>query len=210
MPYRCFCRVLVPKASQNCVLSDWCTRPNRVGLQFHPPLLQIHPLSGPVEGGTLVTIEGSNLGLREEDVHNNVFIGDLPCAVEGYYVSVKILCRTGEVPSQMLGGAPQMLEGELHFPVRVATPAGTTVSSVKFSYTVRTQPPCPSLYVVLPRSENTTNVSLIIVLQTVRTLPRCSAGPTLLCENATVVFSQNYIWSISNFICEFLNIFTNF
>uniref|UniRef100_A0A6A7FXH8 Plexin-B-like n=5 Tax=Hirondellea gigas TaxID=1518452 RepID=A0A6A7FXH8_9CRUS len=93
----------------------------------NPRIDMIHPLSGPLEGGTLVTIEGSNLGLRKEDVLKNVYIGDVLCSVEEYHVSVKILCRTGEVP-------PRFRMGELEFSVRVTTPAGTTMSTVMFSY----------------------------------------------------------------------------
>ena len=48
-------------------------------LLFPPP--QIYPLSGPVEGGTLVTIEGSNLGTRETDIRGRVYIGAVPCEV---------------------------------------------------------------------------------------------------------------------------------
>ncbi|XP_063589572.1 plexin-B-like isoform X1 [Penaeus indicus] len=92
----------------------------------------IQPLMGPLEGGTLVTIEGSNLGLREEDVRDNVFIGDVPCRVHEYHVSVKISCVTGPAPTQGgSGGSSQ----DMQFPVSVTTPAGTTKSTVKFTYT---------------------------------------------------------------------------
>ena len=94
---------------------------------------QIQPLAGPLEGGTLVTIEGSNLGLREEDVQGNIFIGEVPCEVHEYHVSVKITCRTGPAPA--ITSATQ----DMQFPVRVTTPAGTTRSTVKFTYTVSTR-----------------------------------------------------------------------
>ncbi|XP_053632956.2 plexin-B isoform X3 [Cherax quadricarinatus] len=96
-----------------------------------PRIDVIQPLAGPLEGGTLVTIEGSNLGLREEDVQENVFIGDVPCHVHDYRVSVRITCRTSPAPLQH--GLPA--SAELQFPVRVTTPAGTTQSTVKFTYT---------------------------------------------------------------------------
>ena len=44
-----------------------------------PRIDLIKPLSGPIEGGTLVTIEGSNLGIREEDVRGRIHIGEVPC-----------------------------------------------------------------------------------------------------------------------------------
>lgn len=55
----------------------------------------IKPLSGPIEGGTLVTIEGSNLGLKERDVEGKIRIGDTPCTLVNYEVSVRIVCLTG-------------------------------------------------------------------------------------------------------------------
>ncbi|CAL4079642.1 unnamed protein product [Meganyctiphanes norvegica] len=94
-----------------------------------PRIDVIQPLMGPLEGGTLVSIEGSNLGLKKEDIEGNVFIGDVPCHVEEYHVSVKIICRTSPAPSHLLGSQ------DLQFPVRVGTPTGTTESTVKFTYT---------------------------------------------------------------------------
>ncbi|XP_063589577.1 plexin-B-like isoform X3 [Penaeus indicus] len=96
-----------------------------------PRIDVIQPLMGPLEGGTLVTIEGSNLGLREEDVRDNVFIGDVPCRVHEYHVSVRITCVTG--PAPLRHGSSD--SADLQFPVRVTTPAGTTQSTVKFTYT---------------------------------------------------------------------------
>ncbi|XP_068214934.1 plexin-B isoform X1 [Palaemon carinicauda] len=96
-----------------------------------PRIDVIQPLAGPLEGGTLVTIEGSNLGLKEEDVRNNVYIGDVPCHVHDYQVSVRITCRTS--PAPLRHGVP--MSADLQFPVVVTTPAGTTQSTVKFTYT---------------------------------------------------------------------------
>ncbi|XP_066996957.2 plexin-B isoform X2 [Anabrus simplex] len=87
-----------------------------------PRIDMIKPLSGPIEGGTLVTIEGSNLGLKEDDVKGKIRIGDTPCELIHYEVSVRIVCRTG--PS----------EGDMVAPVSVGNEAGYTESSVHFSY----------------------------------------------------------------------------
>lgn len=84
----------------------------------------IKPLSGPVEGGTLVTIEGSNLGLKERDVKDKIRIGDVPCKLVNYEVSVRIVCITGPSPSRQ----------ELTVPIIVGNEAGYTESSVFFSY----------------------------------------------------------------------------
>lgn len=75
-----------------------------------------------MEGGTLITIEGSNLGIRAEDVRDNIRIGDIPCELVNYDISVKIECRTG--PSGY----------EMSAPIKVGNAAGYTESSVKFSY----------------------------------------------------------------------------
>lgn len=56
---------------------------------FHLCLFQIFPLSGPVEGGTLLTVQGRNLGRREDAV--KVSIGDAACDLlpQLYIVSVQ-------------------------------------------------------------------------------------------------------------------------
>lgn len=54
------------------------------GYTFHtfgPLVFQLDPVSGPVEGGTLVTISGSNLGQRAEDIQNSVTVAGVPCNV---------------------------------------------------------------------------------------------------------------------------------
>uniref|UniRef100_A0A667YH04 Plexin D1 n=1 Tax=Myripristis murdjan TaxID=586833 RepID=A0A667YH04_9TELE len=60
-----------------------------------PEIHKIFPLSGPVEGGTLLTIQGRNLGRRAGAV--DVSIGDVPCTIlpEHYTVSVQLVCMTG-------------------------------------------------------------------------------------------------------------------
>ncbi|XP_046407058.1 plexin-B isoform X3 [Ischnura elegans] len=87
-----------------------------------PRIDMIKPLIGPIEGGTLVTIEGSNLGLKEEDVKGKISIGNTPCELIHYQVSVRIVCRTG--PS----------DGEHKAAVIVGNEAGYTESAVHFSY----------------------------------------------------------------------------
>ncbi|XP_072222407.1 plexin-D1 [Leuresthes tenuis] len=60
-----------------------------------PEIHKISPLRGPVEGGTLLTVQGRNLGRRAEAVR--VLIGTVPCDLlpERYTVSVELVCRTG-------------------------------------------------------------------------------------------------------------------
>ncbi|TWW53818.1 Plexin-D1 Precursor [Takifugu flavidus] len=56
---------------------------------------KIFPLRGPVEGGTLLTVQGRNLGRRAEAV--KVSIGDVPCSLlpDRYTVSLELVCITG-------------------------------------------------------------------------------------------------------------------
>jgi len=46
-------------------------------------------LSGPIEGGTLVAIEGSNLGSSEDEIKDKVALGGIPCIPVDYSVSVR-------------------------------------------------------------------------------------------------------------------------
>lgn len=87
-----------------------------------PRIDSIRPLSGPVEGGTLVTIEGSNLGIREEDVRGKIKIGNVPCELVNYEISVKIECRTGAVDKETIAS------------IKVGNEAGVTESSIHFQY----------------------------------------------------------------------------
>ncbi|XP_055043597.2 plexin-B1 isoform X3 [Misgurnus anguillicaudatus] len=79
-----------------------------------PHIHMITPLSGPVEGGTVVTIFGSNLGQRAEDIQHSVTIAGVPCRViaDRYEVSSSIVCETtasgretsGHVSVEVKGG----------------------------------------------------------------------------------------------------------
>ncbi|KAM5148197.1 LOW QUALITY PROTEIN: plexin-D1 [Mantella aurantiaca] len=62
-----------------------------------PEIWKIEPASGPLDGGTLLTILGRNLGSRIGDVADKVKIGDVPCTpiADRYLVSQEIVCRTG-------------------------------------------------------------------------------------------------------------------
>ncbi|XP_044257639.1 plexin-B isoform X2 [Tribolium madens] len=104
-----------------CTYSETCKQIAHIKCP-KPRIDMIKPLSGPIEGGTLVTIEGSNLGLKKEDVQGKINIGDVPCELVNYEVSVKIQCVTG--PSKV----------EKTAPIIVGNLAGFTKSSVEFSY----------------------------------------------------------------------------
>lgn len=50
---------------------------------------QIHPTSGPLEGGTLLTIQGSNLGSNEREIQDKITVGGEPCQLVMYSVSTR-------------------------------------------------------------------------------------------------------------------------
>lgn len=62
-----------------------------------PEIRTIEPLSGPLDGGTLLTIRGKNLGRRLSDVVHGVWIGSVACEplANRYTVSEQIVCATG-------------------------------------------------------------------------------------------------------------------
>ncbi|VDL84543.1 unnamed protein product, partial [Nippostrongylus brasiliensis] len=51
------------------------------------------PSSGPVDGGTVITIHGRDLGSSIEEVRDRVFVGGSRCPVIDYEISKKIVCR---------------------------------------------------------------------------------------------------------------------
>ncbi|XP_047203292.1 plexin-B1 isoform X2 [Girardinichthys multiradiatus] len=78
-----------------CLYSDSCSE--QVQQTCPAPVIHsIEPLSGLLEGGTLVTISGSNLGQKAEDILHSVTVAGVPCVVipELYEVSSRIVCRT--------------------------------------------------------------------------------------------------------------------
>ena len=101
-----------------------------------------------------MTIEGSNLGLKEDDVKGKIKIGDIPCELIDYQVSVKIVCRTGSAPS------------EIDAPVIIGNTAGYTESTVKYSYKVSFGYPRCSCYhirwLIRPESNSIRWVAFII------------------------------------------------
>ncbi|KAJ7999601.1 hypothetical protein DPEC_G00196100 [Dallia pectoralis] len=79
-----------------------------------PVIHSIEPLSGLVEGGTVVTISGSNLGQKADDILTSVSVAGVSCSVipHLYEVSSRIVCRTmnsggartGHVSVEVSGG----------------------------------------------------------------------------------------------------------
>ncbi|KAI5612368.1 plexin-B1 isoform X2, partial [Silurus asotus] len=78
-----------------------------------PHIHQIEPLSGPVEGGTVITISGSNLGRRAEDIQHSVYVAGVPCIVipTRYEISSSIVCKTTASGSRRNGHVSVEVKG---------------------------------------------------------------------------------------------------
>ncbi|XP_075882736.1 plexin-B1 isoform X2 [Nelusetta ayraudi] len=102
----------VTAAASRCVYQDSCDD----DVQHTCPAPVIHfldPVSGPVEGGTVVTISGSNLGQRAEDIQNSVLVAGIPCSVihSRYEVSSRIVCETSSSGGETSGQASVRVRG---------------------------------------------------------------------------------------------------
>ncbi|XP_056304669.1 plexin-B1 isoform X2 [Danio aesculapii] len=108
----------------SCVYKSSCTE----HVQQTCPAPYIHtiePLSGPVEGGTVVTVSGSNLGQRAEDIQHSVSVAGVSCTVipDKYEVSSSIVCKTaasvgeqsGHVSVQVRGGGIGQSAQRFHY-----------------------------------------------------------------------------------------------
>uniref|UniRef100_UPI00358FF6A5 plexin-D1 isoform X2 n=1 Tax=Myxine glutinosa TaxID=7769 RepID=UPI00358FF6A5 len=79
-----------------------------------PTITKISPQVGPVEGGTLVTVEGLNLGKEFSEVENLVTIGGVPCVLResDYKPSHRIVCVTGKSENAMSTKLKVVIEGK--------------------------------------------------------------------------------------------------
>uniref|UniRef100_A0A3Q1FAS0 Plexin-B1 n=1 Tax=Acanthochromis polyacanthus TaxID=80966 RepID=A0A3Q1FAS0_9TELE len=115
------CRTADPKygcvwcggaASSRCVYQDSCT--DEIKHTCPAPVIHfLDPVSGPVEGGTVVTISGSNLGQRAEDIQSSVTVAGVPCSVihSRYEVSSRIVCETTSSREERSGQASVKVRG---------------------------------------------------------------------------------------------------
>ncbi|KAI6236464.1 hypothetical protein M3Y95_00160400 [Aphelenchoides besseyi] len=61
-----------------------------------PRIDNFNPRKGPINGGTKITITGSNLGLNSADLRNAVHIANVPCDISDleYKSSTRVVCNT--------------------------------------------------------------------------------------------------------------------
>ncbi|XP_040843627.1 plexin-B2 isoform X1 [Ochotona curzoniae] len=79
-----------------------------------PAITRIQPQTGPLGGGIRVTIFGSNLGIRADDVRK-VTVAGLDCIFEPkrYSVSTRIVCVIGAAEAPCTGGVEVDVSGKL-------------------------------------------------------------------------------------------------
>lgn len=113
--YRCvWCR-----GQNRCVYEALCSN---VTSECPPPVItRIQPETGPLGGGILVTIHGSNLGVKADDV-KKITVAGQNCAFEprGYSVSTRIVCAIEASEMPFTGGIEVDVNGKLgHSPPHV-------------------------------------------------------------------------------------------
>ncbi|XP_035130071.3 plexin-B2 isoform X1 [Callithrix jacchus] len=79
-----------------------------------PVITRIHPETGPLGGGIRVTILGSNLGVRAEDIQR-ISVAGRNCTFqpEGYSVSTRIVCVIEAAEAPLTGGVEVDVLGKL-------------------------------------------------------------------------------------------------
>uniref|UniRef100_A0A8C8RX58 Plexin B2 n=1 Tax=Pelusios castaneus TaxID=367368 RepID=A0A8C8RX58_9SAUR len=96
-----------------------------------PVITQIEPKTGPLSGGILLTIIGSNLGIKAEDV-KGITVAGTECSFkeEFYSVSTRIVCEVGGVKEDSQGVIEVDIDGK----------QGSSTNEVQFTY----QKPVPT------------------------------------------------------------------
>ncbi|XP_056157329.1 plexin-B1 [Lampris incognitus] len=96
----------------SCLYSDSCSEPIEQTCPA-PVIHTIEPLSGLLEGGTMLTISGSNLGQKAEDILHSVTVAGVPCSVISslYEISSRIVCRTRASGGEKVGQVSVKVSG---------------------------------------------------------------------------------------------------
>ncbi|KAJ8393354.1 hypothetical protein AAFF_G00060760 [Aldrovandia affinis] len=111
--------------TRSCVYRELCTT-DEASECPSPTITNVIPRYGPLKGGILVTIRGSNLGIRKQDI-KSITVAGVPCAhqLDRYSVSTSVVCEVG--PVDMAGPLSGMVEVEVQEGKRGA-------STVHFTY----------------------------------------------------------------------------
>jgi plexin A len=96
-----------------------------------PEIFLISPTSGPSEGGTVITLEGSNLGTSLSDLRGRIKIGGQDCVVLALRNSVEATCITPPLGNR---GAPNATVTLVTISRRKAAAAANSNSRLQFHY----------------------------------------------------------------------------
>uniref|UniRef100_A0A8C1XF39 Plexin-B1 n=1 Tax=Cyprinus carpio TaxID=7962 RepID=A0A8C1XF39_CYPCA len=108
----------------SCVYRESCSQ--HIEMTCPAPLIHlVEPLSGLVEGGITLTVSGSNLGQKAQDILQSVTVAGVPCTVipHLYEISSRILCTTTASGEEKSG----------HISVKVSG-GGFGLSSQRFNF----------------------------------------------------------------------------
>ncbi|XP_061115071.1 plexin-A2 [Conger conger] len=114
----------------------WCTGESRCTLRHHcpaptyanrwldlssknvkctnPRITEVTPMAGPPEGGTRVTIHGTNLGLAFSELVGNVEVAGVQCTPQedGYIIAEQIVCEMDATHPESKPGPVELCIGE--------------------------------------------------------------------------------------------------
>nr|XP_033815623.1 plexin-B2 isoform X2 [Geotrypetes seraphini]XP_033815624.1 plexin-B2 isoform X2 [Geotrypetes seraphini] len=101
--------------STRCIYKDLCDSEPVTDCP-NPVITSIEPTTGPLLGGIQLTIRGSNLGIRAEDV-TSISVRDIPCIFkeEFYSVSTRVVCEVQEANEQLSGTVKVDINGKIGF-----------------------------------------------------------------------------------------------
>ncbi|XP_067861120.1 plexin-B2-like [Heptranchias perlo] len=114
------------KNTKKCVFKNLCEDAiNSTDMCPDPTISQLDPVNGPLEGGILLTIKGSNLGKSPDDIRE-IKVGEAVChqIKEQYSTSTRVVCKLNNVPDSQSSS------------VRIETKNNKVgISKMKFTYT---------------------------------------------------------------------------
>uniref|UniRef100_A0A8C1NGW5 Plexin A1 n=1 Tax=Cyprinus carpio TaxID=7962 RepID=A0A8C1NGW5_CYPCA len=123
---------------RKCSLRQECTQQEHTWMHAsagnsrctHPRITRLFPETGPLQGGTRLTISGENLGLQFKDIQNGVRIGKVACQpIEEEYISAEqIVCRLADATGY------RVQEAQVEVCVRDCLPDYRAVSPKAFTF----------------------------------------------------------------------------
>lgn len=99
-------------------------------------IVQFSPDNGPRNGGTQVTINGTNLGKTVSDIRDGVTVGGVKCqpVEELYQPSIRIVCVTGARVSSGADIVKVVVTGDDRYTARSADSFSYVVSCLLLRY----------------------------------------------------------------------------